>query len=460
MRLTWVQPEDLLLHEFVQSRAEGRDVADLERRWVDSTGRSLDAPVSGAADQPADADTRRLAVEMLDQLDQLPLVDDPDHPESLDVIIAGWTDAGPDERPVVSADDRVRGAWWGRAAGCLLGKPVEKIPREGIETIARETGNWPVHGYFTAQGLTATTAEQWPWNRRSAPTSLVENIDGMPEDDDLNYPLLNLALLEAHGAGLDTEQVAQSWLSDLPAGRVFTAERAAYRNLLQAVDLSEVARVRNPFREWIGALIRGDVFGWVLPGAPYAAARLAWRDARLSHTRNGVYGEMWAAALASASLVAADMDELLASALRVVPSGSELAQAIIFGTELGSRDASLEDRLDALHASYGHLHWVHTLNNAATIACALASSRGDFGAGISFAVMAGWDTDSVGATVGSVLGGLNGRAALPSEWVDRLDNRIDTSLPGGPVRIDDVADRTQRVAADLAGSVEVADAHR
>lgn len=84
--------------------------------------------------------------------------------------------------------------------------------------------------------------------------------------------MLNLALLEAHGADLSTEQVAIAWLADLPAARTFTAERAAYRNLLLAMPMAQAARRHNPYREWIGALIRGDVFGWVHPGDPYAAA--------------------------------------------------------------------------------------------------------------------------------------------------------------------------------------------
>ena len=56
----------------------------------------------------------------------------------------------------------------------------------------------------------------------------------MPEDDDLNYPLLNLLLLQRHGRHFTTADVAQLWLDELPAGRTFTAERVAYRNLLPA----------------------------------------------------------------------------------------------------------------------------------------------------------------------------------------------------------------------------------
>jgi ADP-ribosylglycohydrolase len=447
MRLTWVQPEDLLLAEFVQLRAEGVDPGVYEQRWLAATGGSLEPAVGGTGDEPASAEHRTLASRLLEELDALPRPDDPRHPEDAAGIEASWPAGPPAVAPGPDLAGRLHGAWAGRAAGCLLGKPVEKIPREGIRAIATETGRWPVTAYFTARGLSAETAAAWPWNRRSAPTSLVENIDGMPEDDDLNYPMLNLALLERHGTGFTTDDVATAWLEELPAARVFTAERAAYRNLLLPVPLDVVARRQNPYREWIGALIRGDVFGWVCPGDPYAAARLADRDARLSHTRNGIYGEQWAAALAAASLVAADVEEVLDRAAAVVPPQSDLAEAIAFGAELGRQPADLDTRLDRLHARYGHLHWVHVLNNAASIACALTASGGDFGAGIGFAVMTSWDTDSSGATVGSVLGGLLGIEGIPREWTDPLHDRIATSLPGGPARISELAARTARLAS-------------
>jgi ADP-ribosylglycohydrolase len=351
--------------------------------------------------------------------------------------------------------DRVHGAWLGRAAGCLLGKPVEKIPREGIEQIARATGTWPITGYFTARGLPDDVAARWPWNRRSAPTSLVENIDGMPEDDDLNFPLLALDLLEARGPAFTTDDVAEAWLANLPAGRVFTAERAAYRNVLDARPVPETATHRNPFREWIGALIRADVHGWAHPGDVRAAAASAWTDARLSHTRNGIYGEMWAAALCARSLVDSSTVAVLDAATGVLPPASRLARAVEFGRTAG-RDLAREriDRtraLDALHAEFAGMHWVHTLNNAALLACALEACDDDLTAAISLAVAGGWDTDSVGATAGSVVGGITGATALPEAWTAPIGDRLATSLPGDAVRsLRVLAERTRALPARMA----------
>jgi ADP-ribosylglycohydrolase len=435
MRLTWVQPEDLLPHELVASAAEGKPVADVRDRWV-AAGGGLAPARSGASDRPAPEPLRRLAAELLDELDALPVP--PPEPgaglpasDALADIEATWPAPpalpGRADRSVLF--DRIHGGWLGRAAGCLLGKPVEKIPREGIEAILRSTGRWPLDGYFTAAGLDPAVAARWPWNRRSAPNSLAENIDGMPEDDDLNYAILALRLLERRGGEFDTGDVAQAWLDELPAGRVFTAERAVYRNLLEGVAPERAAVRRNPFRAWIGALIRTDVYGWARPGDPRAAARLAWRDGRLSHTGDGLYGAMFVAAMTAAACVADDVETVLAAGLAVVPAGSGLAEAVRYGASLGAGDLPVAGALDALHDRYGHLHWVHVLNNAATIGFALARGRGAFES-VCPAVLAGWDTDSVGATVGSVCGTLSGAGRLPSRWVAPLHDRIATSLPG------------------------------
>lgn len=442
MRLTWAQPEDLLAHELVQSAAEGKDVTEQRERWVAAGGDPVPA-VSGAGPYPAPPAVRSLARALLDDLEALTAAPAPGEPDGWDAIAALLPSA-----PDLPHPDRERalGAWTGRAAGCLLGKPVEKIPRRGIEEILRATRRWPLDRYFTAIGLPDDVAARWPWNRRSATTSLEENIHGMPEDDDLNYPILALTLLERHGPRFTTDDVGQLWLDHLPAGRVFTAERAAYRNLLDARPVPETATHHNPFREWIGALIRADVFGWVSPGDVRTAARLAWTDARLSHTRNGVYGAMWAAALASAAMVCHTVDEVLDAAETVVPPDSRLARAVRFGRRLAV-ETDVRTGLDRLHAAYGHLHWVHVLNNAAVIAYALAKGAGEFGPSVSIAVTAGWDTDSAAATVGGVVGALRGVDGIGQRWSAPLDGRIATSLPCGEQRIESLATRTVALAS-------------
>lgn len=449
--LSWVQPEDLLVHELRQSLAEGKRVDAVADRWRRAGGATA-PPVGGASDRAAPPALRALAAALHVQLDALP--GDPEvlavEPDDLDGI-AQQADPVRTVGPLPSSAelfDRVHGAWVGRAAGCLLGKPVEKIPRAGIEEILQAGGRWPLAGYFSAVGLPADVAGRWPWNRRSATTSLAENIDGMPEDDDLNFALLALQLLEAHGPDFDTGDVADAWLVGLPAGRVFTAERVAYRNLLNGLQPPATALVGNPFREWIGAQIRADVHGWAHPGRPWDAARSAWRDARLSHRGNGLYGAMAVAAMCSAALVLDDVHEVLAVGRSVVPSRSRYAEAFDRGVALGRADIPRADALDALHAQFGHLHWVHVLNNAALVAYSLASSRGELGPAICTAVTGGWDTDSDAATVGSVCGALTGERALPREWTAPLRGRLASSLPGfDGAGFDTLARRTVSLSA-------------
>ncbi|WP_455711957.1 ADP-ribosylglycohydrolase family protein [Streptomyces erythrochromogenes] len=327
---------------------------------------------------------------------------------------------------------RLEAAWVGRAVGCLLGKPVEKLPLEGIRALARATGNWPLGDWFTARGVPPALLAAHPWNRRSAPTSLAENIDGMPEDDDLNYPLLGLLLLQRHGKAFTTADVARLWLDELPAGRTFTAERVAYRNLLLGLEPPATATHHNPFREWIGALIRADVHGWTNPGDPAAAAAQAYRDAALTHTGNGVYAALFvAAATAEAATGRADVHTALRAGLAAVPPRSRLAEAIRFGIRTAADEADFDLVVDRLHARYGHYHWVHAVPNTALIAAALTHADGDFTRSVCRAVSGGWDTDSNGATAGALAGLLAGAPdRIPHRWTAPLKNRLATSVPG------------------------------
>ncbi|MBM7438374.1 ADP-ribosylglycohydrolase family protein [Streptomyces sp. HB132] len=433
VRLTWVQPEDLVGHELRQAAQDGRDAGDVARRWYAAGG--APAPERAGASEPAaPRGLRALAEQLLDELAarESPLAgDEPTGLAGIRAACPRWP--APRTRPVSLGPDRLHAAWLGRAVGCLLGKPVEKLPLDGIRALARATGNWPLTTWFTARGLPAELAAAHPWNRRSAPTSLAENIDGMPADDDLDHPVLTVLLLQRHGRGFSTFDLARLWLDELPAGRLFTAERIAYRNLLDGIEPPDTARHRNPFREWIGARIRADVHGWTHPGDPGAAAEQAHRDAVLTHTANGVYGAMFtAAALAEAAGGETDVHGCLAAGLRVVPPRSRYAEAVRLGIRAARAEQDFDTVVDHLHDTYASTHhWVHVLPNAALLAAALTHADGDFGRSIGCAVSGGWDTDSNGATAGSLAGLLAGRAAaLPGHWTAPLKNRLATSVPG------------------------------
>ena len=430
MRVTWVQPEDLVGHELRQAREEGKDVDAIEARWFAAGGRP--APARGASQEPSPPELVRLAGELLDELGTLPrplAAEEPDDFPSLEAAPAAEPDL-----------ERIRGAWLGRAVGCVLGKPVENIPREGIRAIAQGTGNWPVSRWFTAEGLDPAVTERFPWNRASRPTSLAENIDGIPEDDDLNFTMLGVVILERAGRDFDALDVAKAWLDFMPPGRIFTAERVAMRNLLEGALPPETATRRNPFREWIGARLRVDAYGWASGGDPVRASRLAWEDARVSHTANGVYAAMFMAAAHAASLWASAPSECANVGLSVVPPQSRLAEALRFAREL---EGEWESRVDALYERYGHYHWVHAINNTALVAAAMYAFD-DFSQAIGGVVQGGWDTDTNGAAIASIYGALG---PIDERWSAPLHGRFATSLPGlDGITLDELVERTLAVA--------------
>ncbi|HEX5906881.1 MAG TPA: ADP-ribosylglycohydrolase family protein [Propionibacteriaceae bacterium] len=371
-------------------------------------------------------------------------------PDALDDILAAMpvatspfdqTTADPDR-----LDDRILGGWLGRIAGCNLGKPIENgdfWTPERIRSYLKLADAYPLRDYIPAlDPMPAGYHLQDSWLETTR-----GRIAGSARDDDIDYAIIAVWLLEQYGHNFDRSDVAAAMLAFLPYLRVFTAERAAMVNLLHRVPVERVAEVRNPYREWIGALIRVDVYGWTCPGRPEDAIRLAYADATLTHRRNGVYGALWAAALVSAACTATSVREAVEVSLGYLPSGSRLAEAVHGVYDDFCRGASWEEAVDAIRHRYGHYSWVHTVNNACLISAGLLWGADDYAATVGLTVQGGWDTDSSGATAGSVVGTVLGAAALPAHFVVPLQDRTRSAVFGyDHSRISDLAARTVRLA--------------
>ncbi|MFI6289848.1 ADP-ribosylglycohydrolase family protein [Streptomyces sp. NPDC051018] len=344
--------------------------------------------------------------------------------------------------------NRILGGWLGRIAGNMLGKPVERgeyWTRERIDRYLRRTDALPLTDYLPAPPADAEPGE---FDLRPEWRECVRGrIHGSCRDDDVDYAILGLHLLERHGFAFTTGQVGELWLNRLPYLQTFTAERVAYRNLANGLKPPLTASYDNPYQEWIGALIRADVFGWTSPGDPARAAALARRDAALSHQGNGVYGAMWAAAVIAAAFTASGPREAIEAGLAQVPAGSRLARTVRHTAALHESGTSWADTLTELEVGTRGLGWIHTVPNAAVITAGLLYGSGDFTRTIALTVRGGLDTDSNGATAGSVAGVLCGASAIPARWTAPLEDRVRSAVFGfDGARISELAARTVQLA--------------
>jgi ADP-ribosylglycohydrolase len=433
--------EELLTLSFAQAVSQGCDPAHV----------NVLAKRAAALGPPTDEAVRAKCLAIVDEVEALPAREDfpYDEPSDLDGIVAARPAPLPSARPPDEAvlRDKILGAWLGRCAGCMLGKPVEGRPAHVIEAVLKSAGAWPLDDYFPYVPEAPDGLEFRPgpkaWHRGHIACAV--------RDDDTDYPIVGLRVLERKGRGFAPHDVAGEWLASLPYLSVFTAERAAYRNFVDGIAPPASARCRNPYREWIGAQIRADVWAWVNPGDPATAAEYAWRDACVSHTKNGIYGELLFAAAIAQAFATDDLDEIVETGRRAIPANCRLAEAANRVVEwCDGAPADDWERVRQQIADFcGDMHWIHTINNAMIVLMALLLGRGDFTRTIGIAVTAGLDTDCNGATAGSLLGALLGANALAAKWVEPLNDRLESAVEGEATNsISDLAERTLEVAVD------------
>lgn len=345
----------------------------------------------------------------------------------------------------VDLESRIQGAWNGRVCGCLLGKTVEGIRTDELIPFLKETGNYPMYRYILSSDLEKVDLSKYKFPFESR--VYADNIHEMPEDDDTNYTVLYQEVVRRYGKDFTSYDVLSAWTELQAKDAYCTAERVAFCNFINGYMPPDSSLYKNPYREWIGAQIRGDYFGYINPGKPEAAAEMAWRDASVSHVKNGIYGEMFVAAMLAVAAETNDMEDIVLGGLAEIPYTSRLYEAIRLVLDNYKSGMNQKECFRLIHEKYNEHEchgWCHVIPNAMIVVASLLYGNGDYGKSVCMSVETGFDTDCNGATVGSIIGMANGMQAIPSVWTEPIHDMVQTNIIGiGTVKI------SERVALTL-----------
>jgi ADP-ribosylglycohydrolase len=338
--------------------------------------------------------------------------------------------------------DRLKGALYGRMAGCTLGAPVEFWEINAMENWAKWIGDeFPNKGYWSK----ITNPNSLRYGMSPCYDYTAEGMDGVPVDDDIAYTLLGLLIAEDCGLDFNTDDVGKCWLKYLPYA--CTAEDVALKNLKKGISADKVGEIDNPYVQWIGADIRSDPFGYLAPGLPEKAAEMAYYDAYISHRRNGIYGEMFFSAAIAAAFALDCPFEAVNKALCEIPKECLLYKDMLWALDIKGTVKDYRHARELVDTYFAGMSGVHTNNNAALTIFGLQLGEGDFTKTINNTVAMGLDNDCTGATVGSLFGAVHGFGSIDKVWYEKFNNKIHSYLIDKPMfEIDDVLNRFAKLA--------------
>lgn len=332
---------------------------------------------------------------------------------------------------------RLRGAFYGRMAGCTLGAALEFNPIETMKAWAEYFGDdFPPTDYWTH--IKDPMAPHYITGKKIDLTR--GHMDAVPPDDDTIYTLLGLLTMEEYGMDFTQEEMAEIWMRYLPldgdngSRGCYWGERIMMKNLLDGLKLPKAGLEGNPNLQNIAGWTRADSYGYVCPGWPERAAELAYRDCSVNHRRNGVYGAMFMAAAISTAFVVDDPVEAVRIGLTEIPENCLFAEGIRWALEHPCKD--YREAADKMWSVYDGMFNGSAITNAIHVVMGLDIGKKDFTRVIGETIAMSGDNDCTGATAGSIAGAVIGADAIPAKWTAPFRGRMHIYLKGLPEYLD------------------------
>lgn len=287
--------------------------------------------------------------------------------------------------------DKVLGCWTGKNIGGTLGAPFES--NQNMQNVR-----------FYTQDLRGSPAP----------------------NDDLDLQLVWLQALEDCGARHLNERIlAEYWVSHItgPWSEYGVCKANICAGLMPPLSGS---CNNDRWKNSNGAWIRSEIWACLFPGNPDLAIKYAYMDSCVDHACEGIYAELFTAALESAAFVVSDIGELIKIGLSKIPPNCRVARSIGIVREHFTQGKDYVTARQAVVEDSSDLGWFQAPANLAFAVIGLLYSKGDFGKGICLATNCGDDTDCTAATVGAILGIIKGRSGIPEKWIAPIGESIQT----------------------------------
>ncbi|MFN8464713.1 MAG: ADP-ribosylglycohydrolase family protein [Caldilineaceae bacterium] len=326
--------------------------------------------------------------------------------------------------------------------------------------------------------------EGWTYDRIMAELGEVwyyvherKNVPLIVTDDDISGTFTFLRSLSDYGnrRDLTPAQIGQSWLNYIIEQRTIlwwggmgnSTEHTAYLRLKQGIPAPQsgsIALNGKVVAEQIGAQIFIDGWAMVAPGDPELAADLARRAGSVSHDGEAIYGAQVIAAMEAQAYVENDIQKLIDTALRFIPSNSIIYRLINEIREWHASEPDWRKNREQIAAFYGYDKYggnCHMIPNHALIIHALLHGDDDFQKSLMIVNTCGWDTDCNSGNVGCLLGIKNGLAGIDRgpDWRGPVADRMYLATAEGGRGITDAVAETIHIVNSgraLAGEPPIA----
>lgn len=322
--------------------------------------------------------------------------------------------------------DKIAGGWAGKMIGVTYGAPTE----------------------FHAQGKTFEDSIKW----------VPSDVKGSIWQDDIYVQLTFLMAMDRYGIDAPAKKFQEMFAK---AGyQLWHANVQARKNYYDSIFPPQSGSPEfNLHADDIDFQIEADYIGFMCPGMPQTANKIADKIGHIMNYGDGVYGGVFVAALYSEAYFDNNIPEIIDKALLSVPAKSDYSKIIQDVILLHQHyPADWRAAWAELETKWGHVQICEagtTFNidaklNGAFIVMGLLYGEGDPAKTMEIATRCGQDSDCNPSNAMAVLGVIKGLSGLPAEYQQAVKTIGDSVFINTAYSFNKAVDKTLEYAGKLA----------